>query len=806
MPTPRPKTENKKHWMDRCIPRVIKDGTAEDSGQAFKVCESMWEEAKSRAEPDQVDDSLETRVLSVRAETVNEDERSIEAVLASDSPVEVYSWRDGPIDEVLLVDGVKIPERMPLLAMHNRFSLDYVLGSVRQITSETQGDMTQLVGRLYFAEGDEDAERAWNKVRQGHLTDVSIGYRRGESSTVKVEPGQTAKVRGRTFTARDRSMHVVSQWKLREASIVPIGADQIAKTRDEISNTGAIDMDSNLREYLVSIGMREEATDAEAWQYVASLQGEQREETKRIMLGQSASGDGRHNDGQGVDEKRGDQAHGDGDDHGNRGDQNQQTDPEAVAQRAVTAERERVRQITDLAGEDVPPQMRQQAIDEGWDVNRASREFLSSVRQNRQPENHQVPYQATSHSRTSTPMTERTLAAGLLIGQGLDPVEQKCRIHDGKRLPLAKDQLTEQDCEQGDDFRRLSAVDLVRACAQMDHGRMYWDVEEAVRAAMSGGALSRVFSTNVYAKLMEGWTQLADTTVGWCDEEDVANFLSQEDISIESSSRLEQLGRGGTANHAEISDSYETYKLARYAKQFVVDEQDIIDDRLGAIMRMPMEMGQAARDLRPDLVYSMLLENPTLTATSGDVFNSTAVTTDGGHNNLGTSALSSDSLKEAITAMVRQRLSRTSGDPGKQLTIRPRFLIVPAELEWTARELTAAAALAKLFADSSDPYYAQLNLLAQEGLRVVVDDRIGSIGVMDPRSGNARTGTDANWFLTSGGSRGLRVAYRRGTGRQPQMRNFTLDRGQWGLGWDINMDIGAAFLDYRPWYKSTGAA
>ena len=48
------------------------------------------------------------------------------------------------------------------------------------------------------------------------------------------------------------------------------------------------------------------------------------------------------------------------------------------------------------------------------------------------------------------------------------------------------------------------------------------------------------------------------------------------------------------------------------------------------------------------------------------------------------------------------------------------------------------------------------------------------------------------------------MAYRRGTGRAPQMRGFVLERGQWGLDWDINFDIGAAFMDYRPWYKSTG--
>jgi len=88
----------------------------------------------------------------------------------------------------------------------------------------------------------------------------------------------------------------------------------------------------------------------------------------------------------------------------------------------------------------------------------------------------------------------------------------------------------------------------------------------------------------------------------------------------------------------------------------------------------------------------------------------------------------------------------------------------------------------------------------------VVDDRIGEIGVMDPRTAAARTGLDTNWFLFQGGSRGIRVAYRRGTNRQPQMRSFTLDRGQWGLGWDINLDIGVAVTEWRTMHKSTGAA
>jgi hypothetical protein len=37
------------------------------------------------------------------------------------------------------------------------------------------------------------------------------------------------------------------------------------------------------------------------------------------------------------------------------------------------------------------------------------------------------------------------------------------------------------------------------------------------------------------------------------------------------------------------------------------------------------------------------------------------------------------------------------------------------------------------------------------------------------------------------------------------MRSFVLNKGRWGIGWDINFDIGVAFMDYRYWHKSTGA-
>ena len=479
--------------------------------------------------------------------------------------------------------------------------------------------------------------------------------------------------------------------------------------------------------------------------------------------------------------------------------------PEEGRAAGIQDERDRVRSITALADDDVPPALVSRALSEGWDENRTTREFLGAVRDARQlggGGNGSEPGRAPAgHIRGEGDSNARSLAAGMLIGAGLDPTEHV--MHNGRGEPGRRDALTEQDADLGDRFRSLSGADLFRECLRIDTGRNYATVGEALdaaRAAPSGGTLSHVFSTNIYAKLTQGWERVGDTTEGFCDTEDVPNFMQQEDISITASARLERLGRGGTAKDATISDKHETYKIARFAKKFTIDEMDVIDDRLGAMMRMPMEMGEAARALRPDLVYSLMLSNPNLVADSGAVFNNTAVTTAGGHANLGTKLLSDTGLKAAITALGTQR------ENGRVLNIRGKFLIVPTALQWVARGLTSAAVLMKMFADTSDPMYPLLNLLAQEGLQLVMDDRIGAIGVFDPTTEAMRTGSDKNWFLAAGGSKSIRVAYLRGTNRQPVMRSYVLDKGQWGIGWDIKMDIGAAFMDFRGWYKSSGTS
>lgn len=46
MPIPRPESETRSEWLNRCIPVVINEGTTDRQDQAAAICISMWDKAK----------------------------------------------------------------------------------------------------------------------------------------------------------------------------------------------------------------------------------------------------------------------------------------------------------------------------------------------------------------------------------------------------------------------------------------------------------------------------------------------------------------------------------------------------------------------------------------------------------------------------------------------------------------------------------------------------------------------------------------------------------------------------------------
>lgn len=179
---------------------------------------------------ERVEQLMVTRAAPAAIATANDEECSMDAVMASELPARMRGDDWEPIEEVLSMKGAVFPSQVPLLNAHKRTGCESVIGHVANIRSE--GD--KLIGRVFFA-SDPVSRGAYAKFRDGHMTDFSVGY--SVDSVTKIAPGAEDTVHEKAYKAGDIGMSIVTKWTLKELSAVPIGADPTAKAREEISQS-----------------------------------------------------------------------------------------------------------------------------------------------------------------------------------------------------------------------------------------------------------------------------------------------------------------------------------------------------------------------------------------------------------------------------------------------------------------------------------------------------------------------------------------------------------------------------------------
>lgn len=358
------------------------------------------------------------------------------------------------------------------------------------------------------------------------------------------------------------------------------------------------------------------------------------------------------------------------------------------------------------------------------------------------------------------------------------------------RTNLNADQ-RQRTMEAAHSFAGLSLIDIARECVRLDghtvpHGR-----DALLRAAFSGGTLTNIFTTNVNTIVLARYMESGDTTGDWVRVTDVADFKSNERPRLEKGGGgLQKLGRGGEADHRKFSDVGESYKIARYAEQFQIDEQDMIDDTFNAFDNIAPDMADDAARLRPDMVYAHLMSNPTLATTGRALFNATDA------NLATTTSLTGANLKAAITAMNLIRENSVNID------VTPTHFIGPPTLDFLVRQLLNSVIL--VGNTTADAPIGNVNTL-QGLLKPVMEKRLEN-GVIDPASGTDKTsysGSSSTWYTASNRVQTIEVAYLRGTGRAPVVRSFNLTQGLWGIGFDIKLDIGCKAMDWRGLRKHT---
>jgi len=567
-------------------------------------------------------DKLSYRSFALRAtgpDSVNEDERSVEAVIASEQPVEVFDFdRYEIVKEILLIDGVEMPgsRQVPLLDTHRRFDTANVVGSIRGLKKD--GDV--LVGRAHFS-GVADVDSIWQKVREGHLTDFSAGYRPIDSQWVP--EGESYEFKGRSFAGPVR---VTKRWRIREGSIVPIGADELAKARSANTNNklkpeGGQNMNKKLREFLIKRGLAEDATEAEAWAFLETLDVRAEGAPKK-------------------DEPPKDDA--------------PKVDLDKIRAEAKGEELTRIREIDALGKRFDNVKLAESLIVEEKTIDEAYRAFVDFLDKQREDDfSHYKPATVTEDAQDKF----RAAATDSLLMRG-----------DVEKI--------EKPAAGSADLIGFSLRELARESLRVAGLPTGGNVMEMVGRALSTGDLPYILANVANKALFSGWDTASETWRTWVATDQVSDFKTHSMPRASEISDLEEIPESGEYRYGKITEAQEQYSIAKYGKLFAITRETIINDDLGALTRIPAMHGEAANRKVADVVYAVLTAN----AAMGD---GTALF-HADHGNFVDNGSGAPPGQATIAEMIRAMKVQKDLQGLRRLNIQPKFVIMPVALEGAA--------------------------------------------------------------------------------------------------------------------------
>lgn len=156
----------------------------------------------------------------------------------------------------------------------------------------------------------------------------------------------------------------------------------------------------------------------------------------------------------------------------------------------------------------------------------------------------------------------------------------------------------------------------------------------------------------------------------------VSDFRTQERTQMGGFGNLPTVAQAGPyTDMTDPSDDKATYAVTKRGGLVTVNWETIKNDDVGAIRRLPVELGRAAKRTLYAFVFNFFSSNPTI-YDGVALYHAT-------HGNLFTAALDATQLAAHRLAMFKQ----TGRDTSNRMGIVPEMLLVPVELQETAVNL-----------------------------------------------------------------------------------------------------------------------
>lgn len=617
------------------------------------------------AKPHESNRLLNYRPLGVRGDSINVENRTVDVLLSTETPVPTFDWeRWDFVPEVLRNDGAEWPEQIPFLDSHDRSSVQRQLGSLRNIKKTSDG----IMARAHFS-AVEDA--AFTKVREGHITDVSVGYQVLEKTFIPA--GERQKVRGVEY---EGPVNVATRWKAFEGSATPIGADQQAKIRGLAWRAplqkGTFKMNEELRALFVAQGMPATLTDEEAVRWGKENMAKREPSAKADPPPAIVP----------------------------------PVDQAAVIRKAIADERERERverlafrkEVNDLA------KIARVEVRAEWYDLPTRVEVVAEIHKE-QAKRDAAPLGTMPRFADVQPQDRLRAAAGTAL------TLRAMRASGGKKETIdAIFPDSERDKNAGD-FRNATMFDIARECVEADgintrnmtreniaKAALGFYAQAGVRAAGSAyhvtGSFPNLTLDAMNKSMMVGYTEAPSTWEGPMRQgASVPDFKTVNRLRMGAIPNLPVWPDNTDPEVASFKDAKETYAVEARALEIGFSWRLLVNDDMDSLSRAPQQMGNGARRTVNAFAWSLVTSNPTM---SDSVALFAAATGNRKRTNLTTGAgAPSVATVQTLTNLMMQMRGENTPEEAESadiLALQPAFIIGPGALRTTILQLVNSIA------------------------------------------------------------------------------------------------------------------
>lgn len=638
---------------------------------------------------------------------------------------------------VIDISGMLIPSTVPLLTNHeNRTAsrIGVVTPKVEANTITIEGEITSSNGTATGIIEQASAGAAWQ---------LSIG---AVAEVKEMVATGTRMINGILHQAP--FIHVKKS-TLREVSVVAIGADANTEMKiaaayfvgaDSIFSTGKLDIEkeSNMdfEAYVKSLGVDLEKVNDEqkkkleaAWKadIAASAKDEKKPETK-------------------VETK-----------------QNQEPVREIKASADLVDPVAQVREEHKRIGEikaacNGYPEIEAKAIADGLSVVEAKALILDTVNARQGSEIHAAYGINTGAGRATG---SEVIEAAAVLGTGA--------------VSKPENHYKENVLEAAHKLRNIGLKEIIRACAAEEGKRIEAGASVNILASVgfSTVSLPKMLGNIANKSLMEGFSQAESVAVKLAEKISANDFKEHTGVKLGGLGRLETVQNGGQIKEGTMSEEYFTYRVNTRGKLVGLTREMIQNDDTGGFTRMSRNLGIAAYNSREFDFWKLVLDN------TGSFFSS-------GNGNYITSALSIDAITTALTELKTQ-----TGIDGEPIALSAKYLVVPPQLEGTARAIYAGNAV-----QGSSSKTSNANIY-QGVYEPAVTPYLQNSSVSDNYS-------TTGWYLWSDINKPFGIAYLNGA-ESPMVEEVDPDANFLGRAWRAIYDYGICQVEKRGAVMSTGA-